>query len=178
MSANDKRKLLGKSRRFGSRAAVYQTDDGLDLEINEQYDVVQRRVLFDDVMMVTIHRQLGALHLFGTGFLALLFIGLALLVLSRNIDAWPAAVILGIFGAPALLSFLVRLFLGLDVITVFGRRSKATIHFAVRKRRAREVYGSICGAVRSAHRRAAASASTHQQSRELPDGPSERAVDQ
>lgn len=154
MSANEPRKLLGKSRTIGSRAEIYQVDDGLVIEASEQYDVVQRRVLFDDVLMVTIHREKGALYLAGTGVIALFFLGIALLILSISIDAWPAALIFALFGTPALLAFLLRLFLGIDIVTIFGRRSKATIRFALRKQRAREAYGSICAAVRNAHRKA------------------------
>lgn len=153
MSVNETRKLLGKSRTLGSRAEIYLVDDGLVIEANEQYDVVQRRVLFDDVLMVTIHREKGALYLAGTAVIALFFLGLAILILSLNFDAWPAALIFGIFGTPAFLAFLLRLFLGIDIVTIFGRRSKATVRFALRKQRAREAYGSICAAVRSAHRR-------------------------
>ena len=62
MSANESRKLIGKSQTIGSRAAIYQVQDGLEIEMSEQYDVVQRRVLFDDVLMVTIHREIGPLY--------------------------------------------------------------------------------------------------------------------
>ena len=152
MSANEPRKLIGRSRTLGARAAVYQVHDGLEIETSEQYDIVQRRVLFDDVLMVTIHREMGPLYLFLTGSLAVFFLGIGLLILNANIDAWPAALVFGVFGAPALLAFLIRLFLGVDVVTIFGRRSKANVRFALRKRLAREVYGAICAAVRAAHR--------------------------
>ena len=39
--------------------------------------------------------------------------------------------------------------MGRDVVTVFGRRSKAVLRFgSFRKQRAREVYGHVCAAVR------------------------------
>jgi hypothetical protein len=152
--ASETRRLIGKAHSIGARAAIYQAEDGLEIETYEQYDVVQRRVLFDDVLMVTIHRELGPLYLFLTGALAAFFLGIGMLILSFNIDAWPAALVFGVFGAPALLAFLIRLFLGVDVVTIFGRRSKANIRFALRKRKAREVYGAICAAVRAAHREA------------------------
>jgi hypothetical protein len=154
MSANDTRKLLGRSRSFGSRATIYQGEDALEIEINEQYDVVQKRVLYDDVLMVTIHREFGAAYLVVMGVIALIFLGIATLIVSLSFDAWPAAVIFAIFGLPALIAFLVRLFLRLDVVTVFGRRSKTNLGFALRKQRAREVYGKICAAVRNAQRQA------------------------
>lgn len=156
MSANESRKQLGRSRSFGSRATIYQVADGLEIEVHEQYEVVQRRVLFDDVLMVTLHREKGPLFLVLTGMLAAFFLTIGLLIVSVNVDAWPAALVFGVIGAFPCFAFLTRLFLGIDVITIFGRRSKADLHFALRKQRAREVYGTICAAVRSAHRRASA----------------------
>lgn len=152
MSANATRKVLGRSRSLGSRATIYQGTDALEIEVNEQYDVVEKRVLFDDVLMVTIHREKGVVYLILTGLLALFLLGMAILVVSANFDAWPAAVFFGVLGLPALIAFLTRLLLGVDVVTVFGRRSKTDLRFALRKQRAREVYGTICAAVRNAQR--------------------------
>lgn len=147
------RKVLGKALKFGSRATIYQVPEGLEIEASEQYHIVQRRVLFDEVVLVTLHREVRASYLLVTGAMAAFFLGIALVILSFNVDAWPAAMIFGIIGVPALLAFLIRMFLGVDVVTVFGRRSKAELHFRLRKARAREVYWTICAAVRSAHRR-------------------------
>jgi uncharacterized integral membrane protein len=152
MSANPTRKRLGKSRSIGSRATIYQGADALEIEVNEQYEVVEKRVLFDDVLMVTIHREKGAFYLVLTALMALFFLGIAILIVSFNVDAWRVAIFFGVFGLPALIAFLTRLFLGVDVVTVFGRRSKTDLRFALRKQRAREVYGTICAAVRSAQR--------------------------
>lgn len=152
MSAREPRKLLGKSRSVGTRSTIYQGADALEIEVNEQYEVVEKRVLYDDVLMVTIHRELGALYLVLTAFMALFFLGIAVLIVSVNTDAWPAAAFFAAFGLPALIAFLTRLFLGIDVVTVFGRRSKTDLRFALRKQRAREVYGTICALVRNAQR--------------------------
>jgi hypothetical protein len=149
------RKLLGRSRAFGSLSAIYQVEDGLEIEAHEQYYVVQRHVLFDDVLLVTIHRETGALYLILTGLLSLFFFGIAGTILSTNVDiAWAFAAVSAALGAPVFVLFLTRVFLGVDVVTVFGRRSKADLRFGIRKKRAREVYGTICAAVRHAQRRA------------------------
>jgi uncharacterized integral membrane protein len=153
MTANETRKLIGKSRQFGSRATIYQTDDALESEAFEQYDVVQKRVLFDDVLMVTIHREIGAAYLAITATIALFFLGFGVMIATISTDAWPVALVFAAFGLPALIAFLTRLLLGLDVVTVLGRRSKLNIRFALRKQRAREVYTQICAIVNSAHRR-------------------------
>jgi uncharacterized integral membrane protein len=154
MSANPPRKVLGRSRSLGSRATIYQGADALEIEVNEQYEVVEKRVLYDDVLMVTIHREKGVGYLILIALLALFFLGIAILIVSVNVDAWPAAIFFGTFGLPALIAFLTRLLLGVDVVTVFGRRSKTDLRFALRKQRAREAYGTICAAVRNAQRRA------------------------
>lgn len=162
---NEPRQLLGKSASFGMRQRVYQTAGGFDVEMREQYEVMQRRVLFDDVQLVTMHRRLGALYLILTGGTALLFATVAIAIVSYDVDNWPGAMIPAGIGLPFLILFAVRLALGQEVITIFGRRSKAEVRFSVRKRRARETYGKICAAVREAQRRAVA-AQTSQVSRE------------
>ena len=152
MSANHTRKVLGRSRTLGSRATIYQGADALEIEVNEQYEVVEKRVLYDDVLMVTLHREKGVFYLILTALLALFFLGIGILIISINVDGWPAALIFGLFGLPFLIAFLTRLLLGVDVVTVFGRRSKTDLRFALRKQRAREAYGTICAAVRNAQR--------------------------
>jgi hypothetical protein len=63
--------------------------------------------------------------------------------MSAFAAAWSSPVGLVLFGFtafPVLLALALRLVLGLDVVTVFGPRSRATLHFSVRKARAREVF--------------------------------------
>lgn len=169
MSANLSRTLIGKTRTMTSRAEIYQTADGLEIESYEQYEVVQRRVLFDDVQMVSIHREAGVAYLVLTGFFAIVFLGIGIVILNVSFDAWPAALIFGIVGFPALVAFFVRLFLGVDVITIFGRRSKANLRYTIRKQRAREMYGTICATVRNAHRMAERAMAASAPAQQLPD---------
>lgn len=149
---NGTRKLVGKSATFGIRQRVYQTADGFDVEMREQYEVMQRRVLFDDVQLVTIHRRLGPLYLILMGSIATLFIFIAILIVAVDVNDWPGAMVPAVMGLPFLIPFLVRLAFGQEVITIFGRRSKAEVRFSIRKRLARETYGKICAAVREAQR--------------------------
>lgn len=144
------RERIGKATSLVTRDLVYLTDEGFEIESHEGYEIVERRVLFDDVQLVTYHRRFGALYLAVTGVLALLFLGTALAVAASSTDGWVAAIVVAMFGVPALIAFLLRLAFRIDVITIFGRRSKARIHFRLRKRKAREVYGRICAAVRHA----------------------------
>jgi len=146
------RKFLGRSATAASRTSVYQAPDGFDVESREQYEVVQRRVLYDDVLFVTYHREKGVLFLILTGLYSLFFIAIALAVVSSDVNNWPGALIVGAIALPGILAFLSRLLFGVDVITIFGRRSKAAMRFAFRKKHARNLYGQICAAVRTAQR--------------------------
>lgn len=146
------RKVLARWRTLGSREAVYQTADGLEVESNQQYEIIERRVLFEDVLLVTLHRYIGVAYPLVMGLFTALFLGIGILILSINVDALAAAAVFGAIGAPFLIALLLRVMFGVDVITVFGRRSKAIMRFSLRKKRAREVYGQVCAAVRNAQR--------------------------
>jgi hypothetical protein len=63
-----------------------------------------------------------------------------------------AAITFALLALPFLIALIVRLVLKLDFVTVFGRRSKAVMRFAIKKRRAREVYGHICARAREVQR--------------------------
>lgn len=148
---DESRKLLGTAAALGLRTRIYQTADGFDIDSREQYDVIQRRVLFHDVQFVTLHRRLGALYLSLTGCTTLFFATIAIAIVSYNALNWEPAAVFFAIALPFLILFLVRLLLGQYVVTIFGRRSKAEMRFS-RKTRAREIYGKVCAAVREAQR--------------------------
>jgi len=153
---NGERKLIGRSSSLFSRDAVWQLPDGLEIETSDQYEITRRQVLFQDIFFVTHHRMFGAGYLVGTGLISLFFIGLAMMIINiGGSDEWIAALVVLAMGLPAIVAFIARLMFRLDVITVFGMRSKASIRFRLRKQRARAVYAQICGAVRSAQTRMA-----------------------
>jgi hypothetical protein len=145
------RTLLRRSRTPMGAEAAFLTPTGIDVDSTQNYEVVRRKVFFDDVHFVTIHRERGIAFLVFTAVFAAFFIGVAILMVAVETSVWPWALpFLGI-GLVFLVMFLVRLSLGRDVITVFGRRSKAVLRFgSLGKARAREVYGQICAAVRRA----------------------------
>ena len=149
------RTLLSRSRTvFGSDSA-YLADDAVDLDQSINYEVARRRVFFDDVQLVTLHRERGLWFLLLTGAWALLWIAVAIFIVAIDVDAWPYALFFLALGLPAAIAFLIRLALGRDVVTVHGRRSKIALRFsAFGKARAREAYGQVCAAVRRAQSRA------------------------
>jgi hypothetical protein len=138
-----KRTLLGRNAGVMLREAVYETADAIECETREGYDVTRKRVLFEEVLLVTIHREAGTLYVVAMGAAAVIFAGIALLF-----QLWArvpgVAISFGIVALPFLIGCVFRLVLKLDYVCVFGRRSKAVMAFSLRKRRAREVYGRIC----------------------------------
>lgn len=141
---------LSRYRTPAGGDTVYQLPDGLEVESSAFYEVIRRRVFFDDVLLVTYHRESGPLYLVLTAVIGLIFVAIAIAILAANTDFWPAAAVFLAVGLPVLAMFFLRLVYGVDVITVFGRRSKAVLRFGMKKARAREVYGQICAAVRRA----------------------------
>jgi hypothetical protein len=135
-----KRKLLGRNAGVMLRETVYETADAIECEAREGYDVSRKRVLFEEVLLVTIHREVGTLYVMTMAAAAVIFAGVALLARREPAFAIP----FGILALPFLIGCVVRLVLKLDYVSVFGRRSKAVMRFSLRKRRAREVYGRIC----------------------------------
>ena len=148
------RTKLCSSRTLVGSDTAFLSGDGIDLDQSVNYEVVRRRVFFDDVQLVTLHRERGLLFLLLTGAWGLLWTAIAIFIVAISTRAWPAALFFVALGGPAVIAFLLRLALGREVVTVFGRRSTASLRFGVfRKQRARDVYGSVCSAVRRAQSR-------------------------
>ena len=146
------RTKLCSSRTLVGSDTAYLTADGIDLDQSVNYEVVRRRVFFDDVQLVTFHRERGLVFLLLTGAWGLLWTAIAIFIVAINSKAWPAAMFFLALGGPAAIAFLLRLALGREVVTVFGRRSKESLRFSMfRKQRARDAYGTVCAAVRRAH---------------------------
>jgi hypothetical protein len=153
MSATPRRKRLCRTSSLASREFVYQTADGIEVDTAEQFDLVRRRVLFEDVRLVTFHRRRGFAFLLVTGLFAGFFIFFGGLIASLGGNgSFEGAATFFAMAAPFLIAFFLRVIFGVDVITVFGRRSKAVIRFSFRKQRARTLYGEICAAARAAQR--------------------------
>jgi len=163
------RTLLGKWSGALTRVRIYQTPEGLDVETNEHFEVANTRVFYEDVQFITYHREYGALYLTLTGLFALGFMLLMGFLASLPREAWIVGVVFGVMGSPFLIAFMLRAAFGVDVITIFGRRSKAKLRYRFRKRHAREVYGKICSVVRNAQRNLTPPAPAESPAPQLPD---------
>lgn len=143
MSQPAPRSYLGSAHSLAERVRVYWTDKGLEVDSSEGYEIRRTRVFFDEVRLVTLHTKLGGLLPWLPFSLAAL-IGFSAAVSGAEPEAsrimtWVA---LGFFVFGIMLFFLPRW-----VITVFGRRTKAQIHFRLRERKARNLFARICQAV-------------------------------
>lgn len=158
------RTLLRRTRTLIGSDAAFLTPDGIDMDSTQNYEVVRRRVFFDDVHLVTLHHERGVAYLVVTSLFGAFFLGMAILIVSINTKAWPGALPFFIVGFALLTAFLIRAAMGRDVVTVLGRRSKAVLRFSsFNRQRAREVYGHVCAAVRRGQSAVVASATPVQE---------------
>lgn len=147
----DERPLICRTGELFSRDTVHQSAEGLDVSSSRGFALHERRLLFDDVQLVTLHGDRGLWYLLVTGIFGALFVAFAIFIAAVNTDMWPVALPFFLMGAPAVIAFLIRLSVGREIVTIHGRRSKAILRFSgLRKRRAREVYGQVCALVRRA----------------------------
>jgi hypothetical protein len=148
MTTAPKRTLLGTESGIATRQRVYETDDSIVVESTDQYELSRKSVLFEDVVLITYHREIGWLYVLVLAALTLAFSGIAATAYASGAPLKVTATI----AAPILIALIIRLVMKVDVVSVFGRRSRAAIHFSFRKRRARELYGRLCYRTRQAQR--------------------------
>ena len=148
------RTRIGASTRAFGRESVYELPDGIEIESTENYEVIRRRVLFEDVLLITYHREIGFWFVLINGLVGafFLFMGVVIVSTQRSGSVWPLLTPWLVLAFPFLLAAALRAIVGVDVISIYGRRSKAHIRFSFRKQRARELYGRILARVRQAHR--------------------------
>jgi hypothetical protein len=139
-----KRRFLGRYNTAITRHAVYATDAAIEIDQQENFKIVRKRVFFEDVLLVTQHDRVGILAvMFSLGFAAFL-------MLIGAISGGPSGFVLGTFAVAVLIYGLTRIRVKESIITVFGRRSKARIRFTMRRAHAQRLYEEICELVRAA----------------------------
>jgi len=149
-----RRQFLGKVSTFMLRTRSYLASDAIEVDEIEGYTGTRRRVLLDEVQLITLDRRRRRSPIFlwlGVGILA--FLAVATIGLGNGHGDWvlPA---LG-FAAPFLLMAAIYLALGTDYVTVFGKRGVAQIAFFLRKKRARELFALLRERAQEAQQRAA-----------------------
>jgi hypothetical protein len=150
--AGPERILLGKVSSLSSRQRVFRTPDAIEVEEAEGYDLTRRRVWFDEVLLVTYHREVGWAFVLAMLVFSGLFGFPGLLILATNPSA-GVGVYFAIVVLPFVVALVLRLVLRLEVVTVYGRRTKAQMHFWFGKARARQVYQQVTRLARERQQR-------------------------
>ncbi|MCU1245503.1 MAG: hypothetical protein JWN02_1413 [Acidobacteria bacterium] len=145
-AAAQKRKLLGRFRGIATNQSIYEVADGIEIDESDNFEMQRRRVLYEDVLYVTHHREVGVAFPVINACLALSFFFGGAAAYANG--STPAALIIAASGLPFAVASIVRMIVGVDIITIFGRRSRARIRYPFRKKKARQVYGQICARTR------------------------------
>jgi len=147
------RKYLGAEVGYGMRLRVYLRNDAIEVEEASINEIERRRVYFDDILLLTYHRERGKTALIIMGIiLVMLGLTMAVELSSRTPEA---AIGSGFWFIILFIIFTVRLTLGVDVITVYGRRTMARLKFFWRKGRARRIYQELAQKIEAHQVRAA-----------------------
>lgn len=142
------RRYLGRAQTLSERVRTYWTDEALEVDRADNFEIRRRRVFFDEILLVTLHNTRGFLISVLPLVLSLLFAAMALATRDEpdaSAGFWLGAAFFVAFAVGAALS-------PVWVVTVYGKRTRARIHFRLRQRKAREVYAEICRAAADAQR--------------------------
>jgi hypothetical protein len=148
------RTYLGVDANLGGVRRVFEIEGALEVDENNFTQIERTRVYFDDVLGITYHQQTGVAFLLFTGVMAVFLGAIAIIV---AVDGTPeGAIVLGICASPFALAFFLRVLLKVDVITVYGRRTRAIVRFGFRKSRARMIYNDLTAKIRARQAKALA----------------------
>lgn len=143
--------LIGRDNGLASSGRVYETDDAIVAETSDQYELSRKSVLFEDILLITYHREIGWTFVVVQSVIIFFILLVAGITYASNGPSRVVA-IMAAFAIPSVLALIVRLIFKVDVISIFGRRSRAAIRFSFRKKRARELYGRLCYRTRQKQR--------------------------
>jgi hypothetical protein len=136
-----RRILLGTKSGLAMRTRVYLAADAVEVDEIEGYTGNRKRVLLDEVLLVTLDRRRSGAALALLGILALFFPITFGFSFSALDDTWIVAS--AIMSSPFLLAFIIYAWLGTDHVTVFGKRTTAVMAFTLRKGKARRTFALL-----------------------------------
>lgn len=148
-----KKKLLGAHSTFTGQQRVYEMNDSLLVDDHRPTEVQRYRVFFDDVQAVTFHHYKGMAFLATTGILGILstIVAVGIMIL----EPVAGAIFFFLFGLPFIVLFLLRVTLGVDSVTIYGRRTRARVSFWFGKQRAWDAYRQVAERIRRHQEKAA-----------------------
>jgi len=154
MTEPARRTFLGRDASWAERVRVYRTDEALEVAYINTFEVSLRRLFFDEVQLVTLHRVRGSRTLW-------LLIVLSALWALGTLVAGPASDLFYGFLTGTAIVFALTLVTALirsSVVTAYGARARARIRFLYRAGKARRVYDDLCRRVAEVQGRIAAEA--------------------
>jgi signal transduction histidine kinase len=143
-----RRRLLGTAHTLSERVRVYWTGEALEVDRLDQYEIRRRRVFFDEVLLVTLHAGRTALPIVFPLLMAMLFGLLALVARAEASVSRGLLVVTAFFAAWTVTAAALPVW----IVTVYGKRTRARMHFRLKQGKAREVYAEICRAASDAQR--------------------------
>lgn len=153
-----RRALLGTRNGLTQRTRVYLADDAIEVDDIEGYTGVRTRVLLDEVRVITIDRRRSLGAMVALGLAAAAIFASTLLALGSN-DSVSAGASVGaglLVASPLLGLFLFHAIMGVDYVTVFGKRSNAAMSFTFRKAKARRTFEMLRERIDAAQEEASA----------------------
>jgi hypothetical protein len=137
------RRLLGTHGSLSDRTRVYLADGAVEIDEIEGYSGTRRRVLFDEVLLVTLDRRRRVATIaLGLGLAMMVSTPMLIAIFAEKFDR-GLAIAWAILVSPFLLWCALHLALGVDYLTVFGKRTSAQMTFSLRKGRARAAFEQL-----------------------------------
>lgn len=148
------REYLGQVRDIGGVTRVYKAAGAYEMDELEGTSGIRRRIFFEDIFLVTYHREAGTTWVLVVGSICavLLLIILGMLADGLSNRASSGLIVSGVvafLSAPLFIVFLNRVIRKKDIITIFGRHGRARMEFEWRKAKARNIFQEACRLARN-----------------------------
>ena len=135
---------LGSAIQMSEREHIYLVDDAVEVDQVDGYEVTRRRVFFTDIEAVTLHRERRVVPLVALGLATTVGLLISIAISLDHRDVTSGLIVMAFIALPFALLFLRMLLVPACVIAVFGTRTKATMRFSFRIRKAERVFQQIC----------------------------------
>jgi len=145
LSASAERVRVASVRTLGGELRLYERADSFECDQFARGELWRRRVFFDDLLLVTLHRPRAWPFFVTCGGLAALGALPALFVLRQNpsVGLIPGLTLFAMLSLPFLVAIVARAVFGAHCVTLYGKRSRVRIPFGMRRGRAREAFERV-----------------------------------
>lgn len=126
---------------IASRYRAFLVPGAVEIQERASFEIIHRRILFDEVHAITLHRARQWWGVIVSFLFAACFLSLALALGSsgESMAAWGFVIVAFLIALPGLLV----LALPAQVITLYGQRARARVVFHFRPSKAREWFARL-----------------------------------